>query len=266
VFLTDSHCHLNLNQFNNDLEAVLDRARKAGIVRILVPGIDLETSRKAVDLAERYPEVYAAVGMHPNIGSDWQPEDMKELEDLASHPKVAAIGEIGLDNHWKDTDPGLQKEILLTQLELAARVKKPVVLHSRDALDDLLPLLLRWSEDLRKADSPLIGKAGVLHSYEGDLTIADQACRIGFFISIAGPVTFQNATDKHLLAREHPLENILIETDAPYLTPHPHRGTRNEPAYVSLVAQAISSIRRLEIELIADVTTRNASNLFNWSD
>jgi len=159
VFLTDTHCHLNLNQFNNDLEEVLERARVAEIGRILVPGIDLESSRKAVELADRYPEVYAAVGIHPNVGSDWQPGAMKALEDLAAHPKVVAIGEIGLDNHWKDTDPKLQREILLAQLDLAAQVEKPAVLHSREALADLLPLLNNWSEKLREANSSLVGRA-----------------------------------------------------------------------------------------------------------
>ena len=265
MFLTDTHCHLNLNQFNNDLEEVLDRARSAGIGRILVPGIDLETSRKAVELADRYPEVFAAVGIHPNIGGDWHPGVLKALKDLAAHPKVVAIGEIGLDNHWKDTDPLLQQEILLAQLDLAAQVEKPAVLHSREALNDLLPTLNNWSEELRKANSPLTGRAGVLHSYEGELIQAEQARRAGFFISIAGPLTYKNAADKHLLAREHPIENLLIETDAPYLTPHPHRGTRNEPAFVALIAQALSDHRQMEIEQVIEVTTRNASNLFNWS-
>lgn len=265
MFLTDTHCHLNLNQFNNDLEEVLDRAREAGIGRILVPGIDLETSRKAVDLADRYPEVFAAVGIHPNIGSDWQPDTLKLLEGLAAHPKVAAIGEIGLDNHWKDTDPKLQQAILLAQLDLAAQVEKPAVLHSREALADLLPLLNNWSEKLRGANSSLVGRAGVLHSYEGELIQAEQARRAGFFISIAGPLTYKNATDKHLLAREHLIENLLIETDAPYLTPHPHRGTRNEPAFVALVAQALSDHRQMKIEQVIEITSRNASHLFNWS-
>lgn len=265
MFLTDTHCHLNLNQFNNDLEEVLERARVAEIGRILVPGIDLESSRKAVELADRYPEVYAAVGIHPNAGSDWQPGAMKALEDLAAHPKVVAIGEIGLDNHWKDTDPKLQREILLAQLDLAAQVEKPAVLHSREALADLLPLLNNWSEKLREANSSLVGRAGVLHSYEGDLATAQQARRAGFFISIAGPLTYKNAVDKHLLAREHPIENLLIETDSPYLTPHPHRGTRNEPAFVARIAQALSDHRQMEIEQVIEVTSRNASNLFNWS-
>jgi len=265
VILTDSHCHLNLNQFNNDLDAVLERARANGVQRILVPGIDLETCRLAVHLAESYPGVYAAVGIHPNAGSDWQPTTLKEIETLANHPRVAAIGEIGLDNHWKDIDPGLQREILLAQLELAARVKKPVVLHSREALEELWPILQNWTDKLIRFDSPLAGRAGVLHSYEGDISMAEKARKIGFFISIAGPVTFQNAAEKHELARLHPLENLLIETDAPYLTPHPYRGQRNEPANVMLVAQAIATIRNIPLEEVADATTRNADKLFNWS-
>ncbi len=265
MILTDSHCHLNLNQFNNDLDAVLERARANGVQRILVPAVDLETCRLAVQLAESHPEVFAAVGIHPNAGSEWQLDTLKEIENLANHPRVAAIGEIGLDNHWKDTDPGLQREILLAQLELAARVNKPVVLHSREALDDLWPILQNWTDELIRTGSPLAGQAGVLHSYEGDVLMAEKARLMGFFISLAGPVTFQNAAEKHVLASQHPLENLMIETDAPYLTPHPHRGQRNEPANVTLVAQAIAKIRNISLEEVAEVTTRNAAKLFHWS-
>lgn len=265
MIFTDSHCHLNLNQFNNDLDAVLERALDNGVQQILVPGIDLETCRLAVRLAETHPGVYAAVGIHPNAGSDWQPEALKEIENLANHPRVAAIGEIGLDNHWKDTDPGLQREILLAQLELAGQVKKPVVLHSREALDDLWPILQTWTDELVRSNSPLASRAGVLHSYEGDAAAAENAHQIGFYISLAGPVTFQNAVEKHELASQHPLENLLIETDAPYLTPHPYRGQRNEPAYVALVAQAIAKIRNISLEDVAEATTRNADKLFHWS-
>ena len=265
MILTDSHCHLNLNQFNNDLDAVLERALANDVQRILVPGIDLDTCQLAVNLAETHPAVYAAVGIHPNAGSEWQPETLSEIETLAKHPRVAAIGEIGLDNHWKDTQPELQREILLAQLAMAARVNKPVVVHSREALDDLWPILQTWTDELVRSQSPLAGRAGVLHSYEGDLSMAEQARQMGFFISLAGPVTYQNAAEKHALASQHPLENLLIETDAPYLTPHPYRGQRNEPANVSLVAQAIAKFRNITLEQVADATTRNADKLFNWS-
>jgi TatD DNase family protein len=265
VVLTDSHCHLNLNQFNNDLDKVLERAQTNGVQHILVPGIDLETCRLAVHLAETYPQVYAAVGIHPNVGNEWRPETIAEIEALAKHPRVAAIGEIGLDNHWKETDPQLQQEILRAQLDLAARVNKPVVLHSRDALDDLWPILMTWIEDLVSSHSSLVGRAGVLHSYEGNLDTAGKAHQAGFFISLAGPVTYQNAAEKHALASHHPLDNLLIETDSPYLTPHPHRGQRNEPSNVLLVAQAIAKIRNIPLENVAEATTRNADKLFNWS-
>ncbi len=243
----------------------MKRAQANGVEHILVPGIDLETCRLAVHLAETYPQLYAAVGIHPNAGNEWLPETIAEVESLAKNPRVAAIGEIGLDNHWKDTDPQVQREILLAQLELAARLKKPVVLHSREALGDLWPILMTWTNDLIYSQSPLVGRAGVLHSYEGDLAGAEQARQAGFFISLAGPVTYQNAADKHALASQHPLENLLIETDSPYLTPHPHRGQRNEPSNVLLVAQAIANIRNIPLEQVAEATTRNADKLFNWS-
>jgi TatD DNase family protein len=253
---------LNLNQFNNDLDQVVERARQAGIYRILVPGIDVETSHKAIELAERYSEIYAAVGIHPNIGSGWQPGAISEIEKLAVHPKVVAIGEIGLDHHWKDTDPELQRQILSSQLDLAERIRKPVILHSRDALFELLPILLDWSGQLAESDSPLAAHPGVLHSFEGSLEQAAIARKAGFYISIAGPVTFPNAAEKHELAKQHPLDNLLIETDAPYLSPQLHRGQRNEPSYVSQVADKIGVLRNLPYEEIVEATSRNASNLF----
>jgi len=265
VLLADTHCHLNLNQFNNDLEAVIIRARSAGVNHLLVPGIDLQSSRKAVEMAETWPEVYAAVGIHPNIGSHWNPESLRAIGEMATHPRVVAIGEIGLDNHWKDTNPELQREILSAQLEIAAVVNKPVILHSRDAMDSLWLILDQWSRQIGASHSGLNGRLGVLHSYEGSLDLADKAREVGFYISLAGPVTFPNAHEKHLLATEHPMGNLLLETDSPYLTPQPHRGQRNEPAYVELVAEKVASLRNLSVELVAEITSQNAANLFLWS-
>lgn len=265
MLLTDTHCHLNLNQFNSDLEVVLDRARQAGVTRLLVPGIDVKTSKKAIALAENHSDVYAAVGIHPNIGIEWNPADIAAIEKLAAHPKVAALGEIGLDNHWKETDPALQVQILLAQLDIARRVNKPVVLHSREALVSLWPILQRWSAELSAVHSTLEGRLGVLHSYEGDLDLAEKARTFGFFISLAGPVTYPNASEKHALAVHHPLENLLIETDSPYLSPQTHRGQRNEPANVVLVAAKIAEVRKMDVAKVAEMTSMNAAKLFNWS-
>lgn len=266
MFLTDTHCHLNLNHFDNDLEAVLQRSFDAGVRKILVPGIDLDSSRKAVNLAEQFPQVFAAVGIHPNTPDAWNAGTIRELEELARHPRVAAIGEIGLDNHWDDTDPDYQIKILREQLELADDVQKPVVLHSRDAVNDLLPIVQAWSAELETAGSPLAGRAGVMHAFEGNSDDAGQATQAGFFIGLAGPITFANARVKHQLAKELPLVNILIETDAPFLTPHPYRGQRNEPANVAIVARTLADLKEMDQEQIAEATTTNAYQLFHWSD
>ncbi len=265
MYLTDTHCHLNLNQFEHDLEAVLLRSVEARIERILVPGIDLDTSRRSVQLAERYPQIYAAVGIHPNTPDADQPDQFAELKTLALHPKVVAIGEIGLDNHWHTTDPAYQQRILRTQLDLAEEVKKPVVIHSRDSLEDILPILRSWSHDLESAESPLTGRVGVMHAFEGNSTDANEFIHAGFFIGMAGPLTFRNARVKHQLAVDCPLFNTLIETDSPYLTPHPYRGQRNEPAHVALVASRLAELRLETLEQIAETTTQNANRLFSWS-
>lgn len=265
MYFTDTHCHLNLNQFDQDRDAVLLRSAKAGIRRILVPGIDLDTSRSAVQLAECYPQIFAAVGIHPNTPDAWHPETYAELKSLAMHPKVVAIGEIGLDNHWHDTTPSYQKLILQAQLDLAAEAQKPVVIHSREALGEILPILQAWSNNLNSTDSSLRGRSGVMHSFEGNSEDAALAIQAGFFIGMAGSITFQNARVKHQLAVDCPLTNILIETDSPYLTPHPFRGQRNEPARVALVAAKLAELKHSGLETIAEATTSNANRLFSWS-
>lgn len=264
--LTDTHCHLNLNQFDTDLKEVILRAKEIGVDRILVPGIDLETSRKAVYLADQFTQVYAAVGIHPNTVDGWPDDCLTQLKTLAEHPKVVAIGEIGLDNHWDDTNQEYQERILREQLALASDLQKPVLVHSRDALEVLFPILDEWVTSLAVANSPLLNRAGVLHAFEGNLDQAARAIQAGFFIGLAGPITFRNAPDKHRLAREVPLEKILIETDSPYLTPHPFRGRRNEPAYVREVAKALSDFQKMDLEIILETTTRNAETLFYWSN
>ncbi len=265
MILTDTHCHLNLNQFDTDLEEVISRAKEANVERILVPGIDLETSRKAVFLANQFTQIYAAVGVHPNTVDGWPDDCLSQLKALSIDSKVVAIGEIGLDNHWKDTNPAYQEHIFREQLYLASHLQKPVLLHSRDALDSLFPILEDWAASLSAANSPLMHRAGVLHAFEGSLEQAYRAIEIGFFIGLAGPVTFRNATEKHLLAQELPLERILIETDSPYLTPHPFRGKRNEPAYVREVAKALADFQKVDLETILEKTSRNAETLFIWS-
>jgi TatD DNase family protein len=264
-WLADTHCHLNLNIFQDRLEAVLDRAQERGINRILVPGIDVETSRAAVALAERHENLYASVGVHPGDASTWQAGTLAELQELARHPKVAAIGEIGLD-YYRDRSPRpLQRQVFHDQLELAARLGLPVVIHNRESIEDVWSELAAWQDGLAQSGAALAGRPGVLHSYDGTLETARQAIAKGFFIGISGPVTFKNARERQELVSALPLNRLLVETDAPFLTPHPYRGRwPNEPAYVAYVADKIAELHGVPLETVTQVTGENAAQLFNW--
>ena len=262
--LTDTHCHLNLPIFHEDMEAVLERAWENGLQRILVPGINVETSRSAVALAEQHPNLYAAVGVHPGDANTWNDDSLVVLRELAQHPKTVAVGEIGLD-YYRDRSPRIvQREVFRAQLELAGELGLPVIVHNREAFDDLWSELETWTDEINSSASTLAQFPGVLHSFDGSLANGQQAAEKGFFIGISGPVTFKNAPERQSTATALPIDQILIETDAPYLTPHPYRGRRNEPAYVALVAEKISELHGISLEAAAQVTWQNAAKLFHW--
>jgi TatD DNase family protein len=265
AYLTDTHCHLNLNTFTDELPAVIERAISQGVRRILVPGIDLLSSRLAVQMADRYPLLYAAVGVHPGESLSWTPDSLAQLRELASHPKTLAIGEIGLD-YFRDRSPrDLQKRVFQAQLELAGEKALPVVLHNRESMEDLWPMLSVWIEQLQHTNSTILTRPGVLHSYDGDLTSALRAVEKGFYIGISGPVTFKNAVSRQNVVANLPLKNLLIETDAPYLTPHPNRGRwPNEPAFTIYIAEKIAALHNLTIEQVQEATAKNAARLFAW--
>ena len=262
--LTDTHCHLNLQSFQEDLEVVLERAAQAGVTRILVPGIDLPTSRLAVEIAERHPSVFAAVGIHPSEASSWDATTLTELEELAHHPRVVAIGEIGLDYYRDHAPRDLQRQVFHQQLELAFDAGLPVSVHNREAFDDLWFELSGWQECVRQSGSPLADLPGVLHSFDGNLPQAEQALRSGFFLGISGPVTYKNATQRQDLLHQIPVSAMLVETDAPYLSPHPFRGQRNEPAHTRLIVEKIASLHHMDINVVAQETAINAARLFAW--
>ncbi|MFN8384825.1 MAG: TatD family hydrolase [Anaerolineales bacterium] len=268
--LTDTHCHLYLEQFVGDIDAVIRRAAEAGIEKMLVPGMGLETSRDAVKLAETHRHIFAAVGFHPTEMQNFTMKTFDEICKLAEHPKVAAIGEIGLDYYWvKETEKRAeQRQNLLPHLELADKVNKPVILHLReendaesgDATNDLLDILEPWHKKL----STLKQLPGVFHSFNGNLKSAIRAMDMNFFIGVAGPVTYKKNDSQRDLVRQLPLDRILLETDSPFQTPVPFRGKRNEPANTALVADKIAEVHRTTREAIADVTTANANRLFRW--
>jgi len=259
--LADTHCHLNFDAFESDLEAVLERAKEQEIDRILVPGIDLETSRSAANLAKRYKQVYFAVGIHPHHAKDWNDECHAELTALAHSSKCVAIGEIGLDYYRNITSPALQRVAFEAQLSLAAELRLPVILHNREADEDVLPIVVRWAQGLNAA---MDGRAGVLHAYSADAAMGLDVIHAGFYIGIAGPITYKNADSRRRITAQLPLDRLLLETDAPYLTPEPHRGKRNEPAHVRITAEKLAAVKQSTLEVTAKQTSANAAAIFGW--
>lgn len=261
--LVDSHCHLYASDFATDIEAVLERARQAGVRRMVVPGTDIATSRQALRMAERHPEIYCAVGVHPHEADGWDETCRTELAAMCRSPKVVAIGEIGLDYYRDYSARSAQRHAFRAQLELAGELGSPVIVHNREATADVLSDLLNWSAAL---PADLARRAGVLHAYSADVSSAGLATEAGFYVGIAGPVTYPNADGLRRVVSELAPDRTLIETDAPFLPPQPHRGERNEPGYVRLVAVQLAEIHGTDLAEIGLTTTRNASILFGWDN
>jgi TatD DNase family protein len=272
--LTDTHCHLNVEHFNEDRDAVVQRALEAGVTRILIPGLDFASSRFAVELAESHPMLYAAIGIHPTEADSLTEEIYEQLMELAGHPKVVAIGEVGLDYYWvKDpVKQAAQRETLRAMMQLADNTLKPVVLHMREENDadygnasrDILKIVDEWTGAWVHANHPLGLRPGVFHSFNGNLAAAEKAMQLGFYIGITGPVTYKNNHKTRELVGGLPLSRILIETDSPYQTPVPYRGRRNEPVFVGHIADKIADIHKTTREQIAEITSANANHLFGW--
>jgi len=260
----DTHCHLDFHDFDHDRDEVLARAWTNGLEMILNPGIDLQSSQAALGLSEVYERVFAAVGVHPNSALTWNEHSMDSLRILARHPKVVAIGEIGLDHYRQRAPHDLQKTVFQAQLSLAADLGLPVIIHSREAAADVLAILGDWWTELKTRNLALVGCPGVLHSYSDRLDLASEAIKMNFYIGITAPVTYKNAVDVRQVVQATPMENLLIETDAPFLPPQSQRGQRNEPAYVRLVAEKIAELHHQSLEKVAEVTTQNAMRLFKW--
>lgn len=289
--LTDTHCHLDFNKFDEDRELVIQRAAEAGVTRIVIPSLDYASSRAAIRLAQSHPGIFAAVGFHPTDLDKWTNNSIEQLSSFFSeqddpsqaHPghqrppaphKIVAIGEIGLDYYWvKEPEKrAFQKVALQAQLQLAQQVNKPVIIHMREEGDawhgqasvDLLEILGAWQTELARTRHPLAEKPGVLHSFNGTLETAQKAITHNFYIGVTGPVTYKNAEEKRQIVGQIPLERLLIETDAPFLTPVPHRGKRNEPAFVAHIADKIAEIHQTTRAQVAEITSRNAMRLFGW--
>lgn len=250
----DSHAHLDDNQFDGDRDRLIRGLTNRGIGLVVNPGADMASSRFAVKIAEKYPHIYAAVGVHPHDADSMGDRDIYELEKLAAHEKVVAIGEIGLDYYYDNSKRDIQRIRFIQQIELAGHVGLPIIVHNRDAHADTLDIIRKNIDNI---------SGGIMHCFSGSVELMREFIDMGFYISLGGPVTFKNAKRPIDIAREVPLERLLIETDSPYLTPHPFRGRRNDPGYVSLIAQKIAQIREMRAEEVADITFRNALKLFN---
>ena len=249
----DTHVHLNADQYENDVEEVIARALDAGVSKMIVVGFDRKTINRAMELTECYPFIYAVVGWHPVDAIDCTEEDLKWIESLAAHPKVVGIGETGLDYHWDKSPRDIQQEVFRKQIQLAKKVDLPIIIHNRDATADVVRIL-------KEEDAEKVG--GIMHCFGGSVETAKECIAMNFMISLGGPVTFKNAKMPKEVAAEIPLDKLLIETDAPYLAPHPYRGKRNEPVYVTLVAEEIARLKELSVDEVAEATTANALKLF----
>ncbi|XQY91960.1 TatD family hydrolase [Metabacillus sp. HB246100] len=251
--LFDTHAHLNAIQYNEDLQEVINRAIAEKVTRIVVVGFDRETITRAMELTEEYDMIYAAVGWHPVDAIDMTDDDLKWIKELASHPKVVAIGEMGLDYYWDKSPKEIQKEVFRKQIQLAKEVKLPIIIHNRDATEDVVAIL---------KDEGASEVGGIMHCFTGSIEVAKQCMDMNFYLSFGGPVTFKNAKKPKEVAKDIPLDRLLIETDCPYLTPHPYRGKRNEPSYVKYVAEQIAELRGMSFEEIAEKTSDNANKVF----
>lgn len=249
----DTHVHLNADQYEQDLQRVVERALHAGVTKMIVIGFDRKTIEKAMQLIEQYDFVYAAIGWHPVDAIDCTDDDLRWIEQLASHPKVVGIGETGLDYYWDRSPKDVQEKWFRKQIQLAKKLALPIIIHNRDATADVIRIL-------QEEDAATVG--GVMHCFGGSVETAKQCIAMNFMISLGGPVTFKNAKTPKEVAKEIPLDYLMIETDAPYLAPHPHRGKRNEPAFVTLVAEEIAKQKELSVEEVAQATTANAIKFF----
>ena len=249
----DTHAHLNDEAYEADREEMIQRARQAGITLIVNIGFNLASSRESIDLADRYDLVYASVGIHPHDAAEAGPGYLEELQKMARHPKVVAIGEIGLD-YYRDLSPRpVQRQVFLEQMALAKKLEKPIIIHDRDAHGAMMDMLRK--EKLGPA-------GGVMHCYSGSWEMARELLAMGFYLSIAGPVTFPNASKLKEVAAKVPADRLLIETDAPYLTPVPYRGRRNEPAYILYTAAEIARVRGMAKDDLAKMCAENGRRLF----
>jgi len=260
--MIDSHAHIDFPAFNDDREEVLARARQQGVEAIITVGIDVPSSRVSLQIAQQHPGVFTAIGFHPHQASALQEGDLSQLAELADDSKVVAIGEIGLDFFRRLSPHQHQVEAFQQQLDLAAELGLPVIIHCRNAHKEVLDILSRWVESISPSASNN-RRLGVIHCFSGDARLAERYMELGFLISLPGSVTYPSARDKVAVARQIPLDKLLVETDSPFLAPQIHRGKRNEPSYIPLIVAKIAQIKEVPAETVAQATAENTVRLFN---
>lgn len=260
--IVDSHAHLDLPAFGKDRDQVIARARQQGVSVIINVGLDVGSSQASLKLAQDYPDVFAAVGFHPNEASRMVNNDLSSLAELTEDSRVVAIGEIGLDFYRKSSPRQRQLEVFREQLDLAAELDLPVIIHCRQAHKEVLNILTHWTKSVSSSGS----ERGVAHCFSGDIKLAQRYIELGFLVSLPGTVTYPSALDLVKVAGELPLDRLLVETDSPFLAPQLHRGRRNEPSYIPLVVNRIAQIRGISADLVAQATAQNAIRLFRLSN
>lgn len=254
MMLIDTHVHLNMKNFSHDLDRVISRAKEAGISILLNVGFDRKSSEESINLASKYKEIYAIIGVHPHYSKDINDNDLEWLYNIAGHPKVVAIGEIGLDFYYKNSDPDIQRCIFKAQMEIAKSVGLPVVIHSREAHESTKKILFEYNIPT------------LLHCFSGSLELAEEYIKKGFYIALGGIVTFKNAKKAKRVAANININHLVLETDCPYMAPVPYRGKRNEPSYIINVANKIALLRDMHINDIVDITTQNAVRFFGLKE
>ncbi|MEI8377917.1 MAG: TatD family hydrolase [bacterium] len=251
--LIDTHAHIDFDDYSENFEKMLQDASDAGVEKIIIPGVEPKGFQRILNLSATYENIYGAIGIHPCDAKKWDENSYATIKSLVQNPKIVAIGEIGLDYYWDKTYNGLQKEIFIKQIEIAKKIKKPIIVHDREAHCDVLDIL-------KATNAKEVGV--VMHCFSGSPEFAMECVKEGFYIALGGVITFKNAKKPHDVAQIIPLENLLLETDSPFLTPEPYRGKVNSPAYVRFVAEAIAKLREITLEEVEKQTTLNAQKLF----
>lgn len=251
--LIDTHAHVDFEDFELSTDKILEKCKQNHVEKIIVPGVTFEDLDRVISTIEKYDNLYGAAGIHPSEAKSWTEGSYEKLKEYALHPKVVGIGETGLDYYWDKTFNDQQQFVFKEQIRLAKEVNKPLIIHDREAHGDILNIL-------KETNASEIG--GVMHCFSGSYEFAMECIKLNFHIALGGPVTFKNAHKPKEVAEKIPLEKLVLETDSPFLTPHPFRGQQNDPSKVLLVAETIAELRGLTIKQLADATTANAQKLF----